>query len=226
MGRTAQWTLVDIIPVWSTGTYGGQSQQTIRFQCGLNGYNYGVFAQNNTAQSYNSGLYTDNTGMFNRLSNLYTQYRVISVSYEWHGAMTAGARGFYHAPALAWNNPQGSSTTLPTSIEEFARSPSGTMEVYPQYTCSRRQDYVKWLTENLDHPYLLTIDATASRELYVEKNSPALAFWKVITPTESLTTNMVFGYIRIKVHYEFRGARLDTQSMQQTMSASEPNVAP
>jgi len=96
--------------------------------------------------------------MFNRLANLYTQYRVISVSYDWHGATMAGSRGFYHAPALSWINPEGSSVSLPGSYLEFARSPNGSVEAFPQYTVSRTHNYVKWLTENLDHPYLLTID--------------------------------------------------------------------
>jgi len=73
----------------------------------------------------------------------------------------AGPRGFYHAPAVSWTNPEGSSTTLPISIEEFARSPSGTMESFPQFTVTRSHNYIKWLTENLDHPYLLTIDQSA-----------------------------------------------------------------
>jgi len=92
--------------------------------------------------------------MFARLANLYSQYRVISVQYEWHGATMAGSRGFYHSPALSWTTPDGSSVSLPTSNEEFARSPSGGFEAFPQYTVSRAQNYVKWLTENLDHPYL------------------------------------------------------------------------
>jgi len=31
LGRTASWTLTDIIPIWAQGTYGALSQQTIRF---------------------------------------------------------------------------------------------------------------------------------------------------------------------------------------------------
>jgi len=50
--------------------------------------------------------------------------------------------------------------------------------------------------------------------LYTENNIPALAFWKYITPTESFTTNMIFGHMRIKVHYEFRGARTNTSALK------------
>jgi len=84
------------------------------------------------------------------------------------------------------------------------------MEAFPQHTVNRYHDYTKWLTENLDHPYLQTIDQSASRELYVEKNIPALSFWKTFSPTDSFTSNAVLGIMIIKVHYEFRGARLDT----------------
>lgn len=166
--------------------------------------------------------------MFNRLANLYTQYRVVSVTYEWHGAQTVGLRGFLDAPSVSWTNPEGSSTTLPASIEEFARSPSGTMEAYPQRTVTRSHNYVKWLTENLDHPYLLTIDQSAARELYAENNIPALAFWKIFTPSDSFTSNAVHGIMRIKVHYEFRGARVNTSALafnpvpQQVFSKPSP----
>lgn len=69
---------------------------------------------------------------------------------------------------------------------------------------------MKWLVENEDRPYLLTIDQSANRELYSEVNMPALAFWKIFTPSESFTTSMVLGHFVIRVHYEFRGARVNT----------------
>jgi len=148
--------------------------------------------------------------MFNRLSSLYTQYRVLSVEVQWHGSNTMGYRGFTSAPALMWISPEGSSTSLPANIQEFARSTNGAVEAYPSMRVTKKQSYVKWLVENEDHPYLLTLDQSGARELYSEVNMPALAFWKIFTPSESFATDMVLGHFVTRVHYEFRGARVNT----------------
>lgn len=76
----------------------------------------------------------------------------------------------------------------------------------------KKQSYVKWLVENEDRPYLLTLDQSNTRELYSEVNMPALAFWKIFTPTDAFTTSLVLGHFIIRVHYEFRGARVNTQA--------------
>jgi len=87
--------------------------------------------QNGNAQLLQQSNYAVASGMFARLANLYSQYRVISVQYEWHGETMAGSRGFYHTPALAWNSPDGSSNSLPAGVEDFARAPVGVFESFP-----------------------------------------------------------------------------------------------
>jgi len=59
-----------------------------------------------------------------------------------------------------------------------------------------RQSYLQWLTENLDHSFLQTIDPnTNSRELYVETghNVPCINFYKVVVPETTLITPVILG---------------------------------
>jgi len=116
-----------------------------------------------------------------------------------------------------WINPAGTSTTVPSlsGSLEWSRSPSGIVETLPAHHASMKQSYVQWLTENVEHPYLQTIDSTNSRELYIEDghNVPCISFYKNFIPESSIVTPVILGAFVVRIHYEFRGARLNAQSM-------------
>jgi hypothetical protein len=82
--------------------------------------------------------------------------------------------------------------------------------------CSRTIDYGTWLSQNVEKPYLLTIDATGNREEYqnvippgvnAEKRLPAanIAFRIYNITTKPIVSFTVF----VQVTYRFRGRRCD-----------------
>jgi hypothetical protein len=81
------------------------------------------------------------------------------------------------------------------------------------------QSYVQWLSQNLAHPYLKTIFGS-SREVYDVQRCPTQHLWGIFSPLVTGDNHLtVLGTLVIRVHYEFRGVRTDTQSLQ---LASDP----
>lgn len=88
----------------------------------LNGFWIQLLNQNQQNLFSYHDYYGVATGQFSRLAGLYEQYRLLGVSLEWVRGQTNNV--YTQAPMLGWHDPSGEMSNYPTSIEEWARSPS------------------------------------------------------------------------------------------------------